>query len=68
MVSNVEGTGNPIRAIRETMGQQFYPAELGKETGTKGPSGVREKPESLATKNNPTKETRQWSNLCPKTL
>lgn len=57
MVSNVEGTGNPIGPIRETIGLQVYHREPGKETGTKGSSGVRENlkdwPQTPPLKRNP---------------
>ena len=53
MVSNLKGTGNPLRAIRETIGQQVYQQEAEKQ--------VRrvllgsEKPEKLAKKTIPAK-------------
>ena len=53
MVSNLKGTGNPLRAVRETIGQQVYQQEAEKQ--------VRrvllgsEKPEKLAKKTIPAK-------------
>ena len=53
MVSNLKGTGNLLRAIRETIGQQVYQQEAEKQ--------VRrvllgsEKPEKLAKKTIPAK-------------
>lgn len=40
MVHNLEDTGNPIKATRETTLHQVYPIEAGKEM--KGSSRVRE--------------------------
>ena len=52
MVSNLKGTGNPLRAIRETIGQQVYHQEAEKQIRVLLGS---EKPEKLAKKTIPAK-------------
>ena len=53
VVSNLKETGNPLRAIRETIGQQVYHQELEKQERRVFLGS--EKPEKLAMKTIPAK-------------